>query len=124
MTNTNTNTIKNLFGDGMKNRVAVYVPGTAGPNTENRELAEQITANVAGELSALFGGATISLAAGAWMSDALGLIREQIQIVYSYCTAEQLERNAAEIRRIAEQVKNDMQQEAVSVEINNALYFV
>lgn len=116
--------INNVFGNALTGRVAIYVPGTAGPVAEDSALADRVTADVAGRLSELFGGATISLAAGAWMSQEHGLIREQVQIVYSYCTTEQLEQNAGAVRAIAEHVKNTMEQEAVSVEINNALYFI
>lgn len=118
------NTINNIFGAGLNNRVSIYVPGTAGPASTDPALAEKITAEVAGELSALFGGATISLAAGAWVSADYGLIREDVQIVYSNCTDERLEQYASEVRRIAEHVKSVMEQEAVSVEINGVLYFI
>jgi len=116
--------LSNIFGAGLSHRVAVYVPGTAGPVAADPALADRMTATAAGRLSELFGGATISLAAGAWMSAEHGLIREQVQIVYSYCTAEQLEQHAADVRALAEQVKSEMAQEAVSVEIDNKLYFI
>lgn len=119
-----TNTIEKIFGAGLNSRVAVYVPGTVNANETDENKAEQITEMVAGELSELFGGATISLAAGAWKSEQFGLIREDIKIVYSYCTIEQLEKCAPDVLRIAEQVKREMSQEAVSVEVNSKLYFV
>lgn len=113
-----------IFGDSFSSRVAVYVPGTSGPAAADSALAERMTETAAGRLSELFGGATISIAAGAWMSAEHGLIREQVQIVYSYCTESQLAEHAADVKELAEQIKREMQQEAVSVEINNALYFV
>lgn len=116
--------IKEVFGAGLRSRVAVYVPSTMGPATVDAAAADAMTAATAGRLSEMFGGATISIAAGAWMSGEFGLIREQITIVYSYCTDEQLEQHAADVRDLAEQIKRDMQQEAVSVEINGALYFI
>lgn len=105
-------------------RVALYVPGTAGPAAEDSALAERMTAEAAAKFSALFGGATITEASGAWMSDALGLIREQVKIVYSFTDADTLERNADAIIALAQKVKKDMAQEAVSVEIGGALYLI
>ena len=118
------NKINEIFGAGLNNRVAVYVPSTVDAATADAAAAEKMTENVAAELSQLFGGATISLAAGAWVSADFGLIREDIKIVYSYCSNEQLEKFAPDILRIAEHVKREMSQEAVSVEVNNNLYFV
>ena len=105
-------------------RVAVYVPGTAGPATDDAELSERMTTETAARLSELFGGATITEASGAWMSEAFGLIREQVKIVYSFTDAETLNRHAAEILEIVQHVKSEMAQEAVSVEINGALYLI
>ena len=114
--------INNLFK--LDSRAAIYVPSTIDGNKAASGLAEKMVEQTAARLSELFGGATISLAAGAWMSAEHGLIREQITIVYSYCTAEQLDQHTDEVIEIAEHIKEEMRQEAVSVEINNALYFV
>lgn len=120
------NEIKSTFSrfQRMPARVAVYVPGTSGPNTEDAALAEQVTEQAAAAFSELFGGATITGAAGAWVSESLGLIREAVNIVYSFTTPETLNRNAGAILEIVERVKREMRQEAVSVEIDNALYLV
>lgn len=108
----------------MPARVAVYVPGTSGPAAADAALAERMTAETAAALSSLFGGATITPARGAWMSDECGLIREDVQIVYSFTEAEKLNSHAAEILEIVQRVKSEMRQEAVSVEINNELYLI
>lgn len=118
------NTISNVFGSGLRSRVAVYIPSTVDAVGSAGSLSEKMTETAAARLSELFGGATISLAAGAWMSAEHGLIREQVTIVYSYCTEEQLEQAAQEVRSLAEMVRDEMRQEAVSVEINNTLYFI
>ena len=118
------NRFEQVFGAGLQNRVAIYVPSTSDAVNSDAALSERMTEQVAARLSELFGGATISLAAGAWMSAEHGLIREDVQIVYSFCDAEQLAENAAEVKRLAEQVKREMRQEAVSVEVNSTLYFI
>ena len=107
----------------MQNRVALYVPGTSGAVNSDPALAARMVEEVAERLSELFGGATISLAAGAWVSEQYGLIREDVTIVYSY--AEELTEQALlEVRRMADEIKTGMEQEAVSVEINGALYLI
>lgn len=108
----------------MTARVAVYVPGTSGPDTADADLAARMTEQTAAALSELFGGATITDASGAWVSDTCGLVREAVKIVYSFAMPEQLDEHADEILRIVEQVKREMRQEMVSVEINGALYLV
>lgn len=118
--------IENTFSQFIKlpARVAVYVPGTSDPASADPALADRMTNNVAAELSALFGGATISSASGAWVSDTFGLVREDVRIVYAFAVPEALDNHAADILRIVENVKTEMQQEAVSVEIGGALYLV
>lgn len=105
-------------------RIAVYVPGTVNAARADTAAAQRMTDRAAAQLSRLFGGATITAADGAWVSDVHGLIREQINIVYSFALAEQIDAAAGEILALAEQIKNEMQQEAVSVEIGGALYLV
>lgn len=120
----NTN-YKTIFGGAaLSERVAIYVPGTCGPATADAALADSMTARAAARLSELFGGATISVAAGAWMSDTHGLIREAVNIVYSYCTPAQLNDHARDVLALAQEVKREMAQEAVSVEVNSSLYLI
>ena len=118
------NTIKNLFGDGLRERVAVYVPSTIDAVNDGGELAARMVERTAAALSEMFGGATITEGRGAWMSAEHGLIIEHVNIIYSYCNNEQLEQNAARLHELAEQMRDEMRQEAVSVEINDELYFV
>lgn len=105
-------------------RVAVYVPGTVGTADENTEAAEKMQEYVAGRLSDLFGGATVTDGRGYWISEQAGLVAEYVRIVYSNTTAEDLDRHAGEILELAEHVKREMDQEAVSVEVNGALYLI
>ena len=118
------NTIQTIFGQGLSERVAVYVPGTIDAATIDAATAERMTERVAGVLSELFGGATIQPASGAWVSAEHGLIREPVNIVYSYTTAAALEQAAPAIRDLCEMVKREMRQEAVSLEAYNTLYFI
>lgn len=118
--------IKETFAGALRlpARVAVYVPGTSGPAAADPALAEKMTEATAARLSAMFGGATIQPASGAWVSEVAGLIREAVNIVYAFGLPEQIDNNAGAILELVEQIKAAMRQEAVSVEINGALYLV
>ena len=103
-------------------RVALYVPGTQGPDTATDNAAQ--VERVAAEFSRMFGGATAQESTGFWMSDTAGLVRESVTIVYANCTADQLRDRLPDILTLAQQIKQDMAQEAVSVEINGTLYII
>lgn len=113
-----------IFKNGMKHKVSIYIPGTVNADQADSKKAEEMTNHIASRFSDLFGGATITNASGAWMSDRLGLIQEDVKIIYSYCTETALNSNAESLMQLAEMVRDEMQQEAVSVEIDNTLYFV
>jgi hypothetical protein len=103
-------------------RVALYVPGTQDINhaTDNAAQVER----VAREFCGWFGGATAQPSAGYWLSDSAGLIREAVTIVYAACTADQLRERLPDVLTLAQQIKQDMAQEAVSVELNGTLYII
>lgn len=103
-------------------RVALYVPGTQGPDTATDNAAQ--VERVAAEFSRMFGGATAQESTGFWMSDTAGLVREAVTIVYANCTADQLRERLPDVLTLAQQIKREMAQEAVSAEINGTLYII
>lgn len=108
-------------------RVSVYVPATCG-TADAADNAREVDA-VASTLSAWFGGATIQPGAGCWMSDTCGLVKEQTTVVYAACTAEQLADRIAALRTLCENLKAEMAQEAVAMQIDgipgaSGLYFI
>ena len=103
-------------------RVALYVPGTQGPATATDNAAQ--VERVARELCGWFGGATAQQSAGYWLSDTAGLIREAVTIVYAACTADQLREHLPDVLNLAQQIKAEMQQEALSCEIGSTLYII
>jgi hypothetical protein len=106
---------------GLLHSVAVYVPSTLDVNT-SVDNAAQVN-NTLEKLSGIFGGCTGYDVKGAWLSDTSGLIVESVTVCKSY-TAELADETLEKVYAIAEKIKTDMGQEAVSVEIDNALYFV
>ena len=103
-------------------RVALYVPSTTDTDkpTDNAAQVERVARDVCG----WFGGATAQQSTGYWLSESAGLVREAVTIVYAACTAAQLREHLPDVLTLAQQIKAEMQQEAVSVEINGALYII
>jgi len=106
----------------LESRVAVYVPGTAGVNTAADNSAH--VERAAALLSELFGGASAQSVRGFWMSSAAGLVAEDTTVIYSFCTAAALEAGLPRVLDLCEALKADLQQEAISLEVNNQLYFI
>lgn len=106
----------------LRHKVAIYVPGTNGVNTA-ADNAEHVR-KAAALLSDLFGGATATPAVGYWMSDAAGLVEEKTTVVYAYATNGALESGLDAVIDFCDGMKTELQQEAVSLEIDGALYFV
>ena len=106
----------------LRHRVAVYVPGTDGVNTaaDNARYVKMAAAT----LSNLFGGATATPAVGYWMSDAAGLVEEKTTVVYAYAGNEALEDKLGAVIEFCEGMKEALKQEAISLELDSALYFI
>lgn len=103
-------------------RVALYVPGTQGPATATDNAAQ--VERVAREFCGWFGGATAQQSAGYWISDNAGLVREAVTIVYAACTADQLRDRLPDVLTLAQQIKSEMQQEAVTITIDQKMYII
>ena len=113
-------TLTNLIKLGSK--VSVYVPATVDVNKEvdNTEYVDK----VASELAEFFGGSTYTPAVGCWMSDTEGLVRERTTVVYAYATEADLNTHIEDVINLCEWIKEEMKQEAVSLEVNGELYFI
>lgn len=115
--------LQNLFR--LSCSVRLYVPSTMDVDVAMRENehAEEVNHALA-KLGSWFGGATSYEALGAWVSPEAGLVKERVTIVESYCSEEDLQGHAQEFVEYAEDMKKRLGQEAVSVEVNNELYFI
>ena len=110
------------FKFDLDSKVSIYVPSTQNVNVPI-DNSEQVR-SVITELSRLFGGATATQAVGGWVSDSGETILEKVTIVYSFCTSEQLREHFEDVYGIAQRIKEEMQQEAVTLEINGQVKFV
>ena len=110
------------FKFDLDSKVSVYVPSTINVS-EQVDNSEQVR-RVITELSRIFGGATATQAVGGWVSESGETILEHVTIVYSFCTSEQLYTHFDDVYAIAERIKREMTQEAVTLEINGQVKFV
>lgn len=117
-----TEIMKQAGAVALPQRVALYVPSTTDTDkpTDNAAQVER----VASRFCEMFGGATAQPSTGYWISESAGLVREAVTIVYAACTAAQLREHLPDVLQLAQQIKAEMQQEAVSAEINGTLYII
>jgi len=112
--------LKNLTQ--LTSKVVIYVPGTNGTSKKaNTAKAVKTTARF---LSELFGGATASKAAGYWVSEQEGLVEESTTTVYAFCLPKQLEAQIDQVVSYCANMKEELNQEAIGLEVNGAMYFV
>lgn len=115
-----TNELENLVV--LSSNVRLYVPSTfdvtqPADNTDEVRRAAEL-------MSEAFGGATAFRARGCWKSTTGGLVTEEVTVVESYCSDEDLRRHIVRILGAARAIKHRMQQEAVALEVNGRLYLV
>lgn len=97
----------------------IFVPSTMQANqpVDNTEYVNIITE----KLAKLEGGATITKGFGAYISDILGLIKEDVTIV----SASALNfNNAGEILNICKWLKTEMSQEQIALKIDGKLFLI
>lgn len=106
--------------------VKLYVPSTldADKPAETEKVARAVD-TVIESFSTWFGGATTNLAAGGWYSAELHkVIYEEIRIVNSFCTLDALEEHYHEVLALAEALKSEFNQEAISLECDGKLFLI
>jgi len=117
----NKKTLKNLFK--LSHKVSLYVPTKDKNNQEiSQELIQNMVNLTATKFSEVNGGATSTEALGYWKSVAGELIKEKIVVVFSY--SNNLEKSIETAIETGEQLKEMADQDAISLEVNNELYFI
>jgi len=112
--------LKNLFK--LSSKVTVYVPATININEQidNTKYVDKI----ATLLSDCFGGSTSSAALGYWTSPAAGLVKEKTTIVFAYCNESDLQNNIEKVIDACTELKTELKQDAIALEINGEMYFI
>jgi hypothetical protein len=116
----NHKTLKNLIV--LESNVKIYIPGTIDINiaSDNSEYVNKTLLL----LSNYFGGSASYQALGCWNSVNSGLIKENITICESYCKESELKKHIEDLIVYCENLKKELNQENISLEVNNKLYFV
>ena len=102
--------------------IKIYVPSTIDIKLEfdSQEWIDKTLELLSKE----FGGSTSTKAIGAWVSNNGELIKENVTLVFSYATQEQLENSIDEIYEFCLAMKTKLSQEAIALEVNNELYLI
>lgn len=104
--------------------VSIYVPGTSGVNGElSASERQKHIRKIAGAFSDHFGGATATNGTGFWKPESAGLVEESVTIVKSYY-ADDITDALDFARSLACQLRDDLGQEAVTIETQDGILFV
>lgn len=106
----------------LTDRVALYIPTTVNVNRPTDNSAT--VAKVAREFSEMFGGATQADRIGYYLANNGELVKEAVTVIYSNTNRETLEANFSTVLKMAEDIRDEYRQEAVTVEVNGAINFI
>lgn len=110
------------FKFNLNAKVAIYVPSTIDINvpTDNKGFVNKVMT----KFSEWFGGCTSTPAVGGWVSNSGALVVESVTIVYAFCTPESFGEHFEEVYTLATEIRDEMKQEAVTLEYNGQVKFV
>lgn len=106
----------------MSCQIKIYVPSTVNVN-EKIDNSEWVDKSLK-FLSSEFGGATASKALGAWVSNSGSLVKEDVTLVFAYADQGKLEMSIDRIYMYCLNMKKQLSQEAIALEINGEMYLI
>jgi hypothetical protein len=107
---------------GRTNQISLFIPTTI--DVDQAVDTSLYVDRALAFLGRCFGGATTTQARGVWNSQQAGLVGESIHIVRSYATQVDLDKSLQSILDFVGQLKIEMRQEAMAVEINQKLMLI
>ena len=112
--------LKNMFK--LSSKVTVYIPSTTDINKpiDNTQYVNEC----ASLLSECFGGATSTPALGYWISNTAGLVKENTTMIFAYASDSDLQANIEKVITFCENLKVELTQDAIALEINGEMYFI
>lgn len=114
------NTLKNMFK--LSSKITVYVPSTCDISKEAD--TQKYIDSCAVLLSDSFGGATSCEAVGYWNSPSAGLVREKSTMIFAYCSDEDLKKHIDDVINFCLNMKKELSQDAIALELNGEMYFI
>jgi hypothetical protein len=107
------------------NQIAAFIPSTRDVSqAASREETDAVVQRTLHYFSQRFGGATSAPAQGAWHSEQAGVVSEGVHLVMSYATEDDLSRHLDDVIEFIRQLKTELRQEAMALEINRKLMLV
>jgi hypothetical protein len=107
----------------LNRKVTVYVPGTVNGIEPAPALQAENALLVISQLSRWFGGATMTDATGAWVSDVHGLVLEPVKLVTSSTDAAGIAAHQDNLLQLGSYLAQVQGQEAVAIEIDGTMHF-
>ena len=106
----------------LSSKITLYIPATIKVNKEidNSEYVDK----AASLFSSCFGGSTSTPAVGYWLSPVTGLVKERTTLVFAYASDQDLQTNIDKVVEFSENLKEELSQEAIALEINGEMYFI
>ncbi len=104
------------------NHIGIFIPTTFDVNTYF-DTTPYIDRTLA-FLGERFGGATSEEVKGIWNSEEIGLVGETLFKVHTYATSRDLKEYLDEVVEYIREIKEDLKQEAMAVEINQKLTLI
>lgn len=104
-------------------KVAIYVPSTINANQEfdsTQKVEETLKF-----MGSKFGGATSFKAKGSWVREFdSSLVIEDITICVSYTSQEKLEESIEDLKKFCMDMKKELNQESIAIELKDSLYLI
>ena len=107
----------------MKNSIAIYVPSTIHNIPADPETVKMVRTTAKRNLAITHGGYTEYQTCGGWLGEHNELIEETTFRVVTFCSEIKIS-DLKNLIQLARWIKERMEQEAVTIEINNQLYFI
>jgi CRP-like cAMP-binding protein len=107
---------------GYTNQIGVYLPTTIG--VDQRANTSAYVEKTLSFMGKIFGGATHEQVQGVWNSQDAGLVGEDIHLVRSFCSQSVLDKHMGEVVDYVEILKQELQQEAMALEVNQKLMLI
>ncbi len=104
------------------NQIALFIPTTYDVD-KPLDTSKYIDATLA-FLGKRFGGATSEEVKGIWNSSDIGLVGERLYKVHTFATSPDLQKYLNEVIDYMKQIKQDLKQEAMALEINQRLTLI
>ena len=112
--------LQNVFK--LSSKVVVYIPSTTDIDKEIDNTSH--VNDCASLLSDCFGGATSTQALGYWVSNTAGLVKEKTTMVFAYASESDLNTKIDVVIDYCEELKAELKQDAIALEINGEMYFI